>query len=82
MGDTKTKFIDFVRVNRFDSIVSFYLVNLYNCMKTWKKEIQVDLFISLMSCKYGKKIKGLKHLFICLFSKANMFYFYFLCYAS
>ena len=49
MEDTKTKFIDFIRVNRFDSIVSFYLVNLYNCMKTWKKEIQVDLFISLMS---------------------------------
>ena len=46
-------------------------------MKTWKKEIQVDLFISLMSCKYGKKIKGLKQLFIYLFSKANMFYFLF-----
>ena len=31
-------------------------------MKSKEKEIQVDLFIPLMSCKYGKKIKGLKHL--------------------
>ena len=59
--DTETKFIDFIGVDRFDSIVSSYLVNLYNYMKTKEKEIQVDLFISLMSCKYGKKIMGLKH---------------------
>ena len=51
------KFIDFIGVGRFDSIVSSYLVNLYNFMKTKEKEIQVDLFIPLMSCKYGKKIK-------------------------
>ena len=55
------KFIDFIGVDRFDSIVSSYLINLYNYMKTKEKEIQVDLFILLMSCKYGKKIKGLKH---------------------
>ena len=30
-------------------------------MKIKEKEIQVELFIPLMSCKYGKKIKGLKH---------------------
>ena len=59
--DTETKFIDFIGVDRFDSIASSYLVTLYNYMKTKEKEIQVDLFISLMSCKYGKKIKGLKH---------------------
>ena len=61
LGDTKTKFIDFIGVDRFDSIVSSYLVNLYNYMKTKEKEIQINLFIPLMSCKYGKKIKGLKH---------------------
>ena len=38
------KFIDFIGVDRFDSIVSSYLVNLYNCMKTKAKEIQVDLY--------------------------------------
>ena len=43
------KFIDFIRVDRFDSIVSSYLVNLYNYMKTKEKEIQVDLFIPLIS---------------------------------
>ena len=61
VGDTETKFIDFIGVDRFDSIVNFYLVNLNNYMKIKEKEIQVDLFIPLMSCKYGKKIKGLKH---------------------
>ena len=55
------KFIDFNEVDRFNSIVSSYLVNLYNYMKTKEKEIQADLFIPLISCKYGKKIKGLKH---------------------
>ena len=61
VGDTEIKFIDFIGVDRFDSIDSSYLVNLYNYMKTNEKEIKVDLFIPLMSCKYGKKIKGLKH---------------------
>ena len=55
------KFIDFIWVDIFDAIVSSCLVNLYNYMKTKEKEIQVDLFIPLMSCKYRKKIKGLKH---------------------
>ena len=54
------KFIDFIGVDRFDSIVRSYLVNLHYYMKTKEKEIQVDLFIPLMSCKYGKKIKGIK----------------------
>ena len=49
VGDNKTKFIDFIGVDRFDSIASSYLVTLYNYMKTKEKEIQVDLFISLMS---------------------------------
>ena len=61
MGDTETKFIDFIGVDRFDSIDSSYLVNLYDYTKINEKEIQVDLFIPLMSCKYGKMIIGLKH---------------------
>ena len=56
------KFIDFIEIDRFDSIISSYLVNLYNYINTKKKEIQVDLFIPLMSCKYGKKINGLMRL--------------------
>ena len=60
VSDT-SKFIDFIEVDRFDSIVSSYFVNLYYYMKTKEKEIQFDLFITLIICKYGKKIKGLKH---------------------
>ena len=60
-GDTETKFVDFIRVDRFDSTDRSYLVNLYNYTKINEREIQVDLFIPLMSCKYGKKIKGLNH---------------------
>ena len=62
------KFIDFIGVDRFDSIAGSYLVNLYNFIKTKEKEIQVDLFIPLMNCKYGKKIKGLMNskYFFCL----------------
>ena len=61
MGDTETNFIDFIRETRFDLIIDSYLVNIYNYMKTKEKEIHVDLSIPLMSCKYGKKTKGLKH---------------------
>ena len=61
VGDIETKFIDFIGVYRFDSIVSSYLVNLYNYIKTKEKEIQVNFFIPLMSYKHGNKIKGLRH---------------------
>ena len=37
------KFIDFIGVDKFDSIVSSYLVNSYNYMKTKEKEIQIDM---------------------------------------
>ena len=37
VGDTETEFIDFIGVDRFDSIVSSYLVNLYNYIKTKEK---------------------------------------------
>ena len=66
MVSNTTKFIDFIGANRFNSIANSYLVNLYNCMKTKEKEIQDDLFISLMNCKYGKKIRGSSISNICL----------------
>ena len=37
------KFIDFIGVDKFDSIFSSYLVNSYNYMKTKEKEIQIDM---------------------------------------
>ena len=55
------KYINFIGVDRFNSIVCSYLVNLYNCMRTKEKEIPINLFIPLMSRKYGNKIKGLKY---------------------
>ena len=33
VGDTETKFIDFIGVERFDLIIVSYLVNIVNCMK-------------------------------------------------
>ena len=70
MVNNTLKFIDFIGVDRFVNntlllglvnntlkillIVSSYLANLYNYMKTKEKEIQVDFFIPLMSCKNGK----------------------------
>ena len=60
VGDIEPKFIDFVGVERFDSIINSYLVNIVNCMKTKEKEIQVDLFAQLMTFKFGKKTKMMK----------------------
>ena len=37
-GDTETKFVDFIRVDRFDSTDRSYLVNFYNYMKTKEKK--------------------------------------------
>ena len=34
MVSNTPKFIDFIGVDRFDSVVGFYLVNLYNYLKT------------------------------------------------
>ena len=36
ISDTR-KFIDFIGVDRFDSIISSYVVNLYNYMKSKEK---------------------------------------------
>ena len=41
MGDTETKFIDFIGVERFDLITDSYLVNFVNCMKIKGQEVPV-----------------------------------------
>ena len=33
VGDTETKFIDFIGMERFDMIIDTYLVDIVNCMK-------------------------------------------------
>ena len=45
VGDTETKFIDFIGLERFDLIIGSYLVNIFNCMKTKEKEIHVEFFL-------------------------------------
>ena len=41
VGDTETKFINFIGVERFDVIIDSYLVNIVNCMKIKGQEFQV-----------------------------------------
>ena len=53
--DTEPKFIDFIGMERFDLIINSYLMNIVNYIKIKGQEAQVA---ELISCKYGKKIKG------------------------
>ena len=57
VGDTETKFIDFIGVKRFDLIINSYLVNIVNWMNIKEEEVQV---IQLMTFKFGKKTKKKK----------------------
>ena len=59
VGDIEIKFIDFIRVERFDLIIDYYLVNIVNCMKIKGQEVQVA---QLMAFKFGKKTKKIKYL--------------------
>ena len=70
VGDTEQKFIDFVGLERFDLIINSYLMNIVNCIKIKRQEVQVA---QLMSCKYGKKIKGAQvfQIFVCLVWKIS-----------
>ena len=58
MGDTETKFIDFIGEERFDVIIDFYLVNIVNCVKIKGQEVQVA---QLMTFKFGKKTRKMKY---------------------
>ena len=64
VGATKTKFIDFIGVERSNLIIDSYLVNIVNCMKIKGQEVQVA---QLMTFKFGKKTRKMeysKYLFI------------------
>ena len=54
VGDTETKFIDFIGVERFYVIIDSYLLNIVNCMKIKGQEVQVA---QLMTFKFGKKTR-------------------------
>ena len=54
VGDTETKFINFIGVERFDVIIDSYLVNIVNCMKIKGQEVQVA-----QSMKYIQSICSL-----------------------
>ena len=54
VGDTETKFINFIGVQRFDVIIDSYLVNIVNCMKIKGQEVQVA-----QSMKYIQSICSL-----------------------
>ena len=58
VGSTETKYIDFIEVERFDLIIEFYLVNIFNCMKIKGKEVQVA---QVMTFKFGKNTKKMKN---------------------
>ena len=58
MGDIKTKFIDFIGLERFYLIIDYYLVNNVTCMKIKGQEIQVA---QLMTFKFGKKTRKMKY---------------------
>ena len=42
LGDTETKFIDFVGLERFDLIIDSYLLNIVNYMKIKGEEVRVS----------------------------------------
>ena len=58
VGDTETKFIDFIGVERFYVIIDSYLLNIVNCMKIKGQEVQVA---QLMTFKFGKKTRKMKY---------------------
>ena len=59
VGDIEKKFIDFIGVERFDLIIDSYLVNIVNCMKIKRQEVQVA---QLMTFKFDKKARKIKAL--------------------
>ena len=58
VGDTETKFIDFIEVERFDLIIDSYFVNIVNCIKIKGQEVQVA---QLVTFKFGKKMRKMKY---------------------
>ena len=63
MGDTETKLIDFIVVERFYLIIHSYLVNIVNHMKIKGQEVQVAQLMALKFSKKTRKLKYSKYLF-------------------
>ena len=63
VGGIETKFINFIRVERFDLIIDSYLVNIFNCMKIKEKKVQVAQLITFKFGNNTKKMKYSKYLF-------------------
>ena len=58
VGGTKTKYIDFIRVERFDLIIDSYLVNIFNCMKIKVRyQLKVILEYIFLSVKFYGALK-------------------------
>ena len=58
VGGTKTKYIDFIRVERFDLIIDSYLVNIFNCMKIKVRyQLRVILENIFLSVKFYGALK-------------------------
>ena len=58
VGDTITKFINLIGLERFDLIINSHLVNIVNCMSVNGEEVQV---IQSMTFKFDKKTKKMKY---------------------
>ena len=60
VGDTETKFINFIGVERFDVIIDSYLVNIVNCMKIKGQEVQVAQQMKYIQSICSLNIKDFK----------------------
>ena len=65
----------YIGVDRFDSMVSLYLVNLYNYLKTEEKEIQVDFFYSIDELQVWKEDQGAQAFKVFVYLKQKISYF-------
>ena len=61
-GDAKTKFIDFIGMERFDLIIDSSLVYIFNCMKINGQEVHVTQLMTFMFGKSANKMKYSKYL--------------------
>ena len=65
----------YIGVDRFDSMVSLYLVNLYNYLKTKEKEIQVDFFYSIDELQVWKEDQGAPAFKVFVYLEQKISYF-------
>ena len=63
VGNSETKFIDFIGVERLYLIIDSYLVNIFNCMKINGQEVHVTQLMIFTFRKSTNKMKHSKYLF-------------------